>query len=138
MKRFLMLCVAVGLFAVSTARAEGPDEQYIRIYGLIQQADDLLRSSLNREAYEKYQMAQQALKQFQTAFPKWNDSLVTYRLAYVTGKLGQIAPPARPFPEKPEGAAPAATKPLTSAEWENRVKTLTLEANQLAADKKLL
>ena len=138
MKRFLMLCVAVGLFAVSPARAEGPDEQYIRIYGLIQQADDLLRSSLNREAYEKYQMAQQALKQFQTAFPKWNDSLVTYRLAYVTGKLGQIAPPARPFPEKPEGAAPAATKPLTSAEWENRVKTLTLEANQLAADKKLL
>ena len=138
MKRFLIFCVAVGLFAVSPARAEGPDEQYIRIYGLIQQADDLLRSSLNREAYEKYQMAQQALKQFQTAFPKWNDSLVTYRLAYVTGKLGQIAPPARPFPEKPEGAAPAATKPLTSAEWENRVKTLTLEANQLAADKKLL
>ena len=138
MKRFLMLCVAVCLFAVSPARAEGPDEQYIRIYGLIQQADDLLRNSLNREAYEKYQIAQQALKQFQTAFPKWNDSLVTYRLAYVTAKLGQIAPPATPFPEKPEGAAPAATKPLTPAEWENRVKTLAMEANQLAADKKLL
>ena len=78
------------------ARADDPDDQYMQIYNLIQQADDLAAHGKPTPAKAKYLEAQTALTAFQKEYPYWNAKLVTYRLNYVVGKLTALTqkPPA--------------------------------------------
>lgn len=90
MKCSLRVIGVVLLLAVAVGRAEGPDEQYVRIYSLIQEADGLNDSGQARQAMAKYAEAQAALARFPTAFPGWNDKVVSFRLNYVNTKLGPL------------------------------------------------
>src|ERR1017187_6925632 len=83
---FALLALAL-LLGLSSARAEGPDDDYLGIYNLIQQADALATSGKPTPAKAKYQEAQTALKTFQKEYPEWNVKLIAYRLNYVVGKL---------------------------------------------------
>jgi hypothetical protein len=89
------------------ARADEPDDQYMQVYNLIQQADDLTAHGKPTPAKAKYQEAQTALTAFQKEHPDWNPKLVTYRLNYVVGKLAALTQKPRGRCRAAQGAAPA-------------------------------
>ena len=103
------------LLGLWPARADGPDDQYLQIYNLIQQADDLNTNGKPAPAKAKYQEAQTALKAFQKEYPDWNVKLVAYRLNYVVGKIAALSakPAAGRQPQRAE-AAMAATQASTA------------------------
>ena len=95
----VVLALLVGLWP---ARADGPDDEYLRIYGLIQQADDLNTSGKAAPAKATYQEALTALRNFKTEYPDWNVKLIAYRFNYVVQKVVALA-------QKPPAAAGGAT-----------------------------
>ncbi len=84
------------LMTLCPARADDTDDQYLQIYNLIQQADQLNASGKAAAARAKYQEAHTALKTFQQTYREWNPRLVAYRLNYVAEKLTALSekPPA--------------------------------------------
>ena len=83
------------LVVLSGARAESPDDQYVLIYNLIQEADSLNNSRQPGQALAKYLEAQTALQTFQKGYPDWNAKVVKFRLNYLAGKarcdFGRVA-----------------------------------------------
>jgi Tfp pilus assembly protein PilF len=135
------------LLAVSGARADGPDDQYIRIYTLIQEADRLADSGQPSEALPKYREAQTALQRFQAGYPDWNVQVVKFRLTYVAAKIATVSPrvpapaPASPgattaAPPKAGPAQPA--QPAAPSDWEAQLSALKEQTRQLQADKAVL
>ena len=102
MKRFFCLAFAAVLLLPLAARAqESPEDRYIAIYDLIQQADSLNDANDTKEAQAKYIEAQTDLKKFQQDFPTWNIKIVNFRMNYLAGK---ILPTAALQPSAPAGA----------------------------------
>src|ERR687888_2746514 len=95
MKKLPILAVSwLALLCGSTfLRAEGPEDEYVRIYHLIQQADALAETGRNELAKQKYSEAHDKLGRVQIAYPGWNEQVIQFRLNYVMEKLG-IAKPA--------------------------------------------
>jgi cytochrome c-type biogenesis protein CcmH/NrfG len=91
---WLVLCVAV--------LAEGPDDEYVRLYRQLQRADELLASKQADAARREFLSVREALVRMQTNFPGWNPQVVEFRLRYVSERLGettsQQAPAANPGP----------------------------------------
>jgi tetratricopeptide (TPR) repeat protein len=155
MKRLFALAVLFCLAVLPEVRAESQDEQYVRIYNLIQQADSLNESGQTTQALAKYLEAQTALKRFQTVNPDWNTKVINFRLKYLESKITPLAtkipaPNAPPVPPAnvPVPAAkteftlklpvPAARPTAATADAANQLKTLQEEVRQLASDKMLL
>ena len=113
MNRNFTWAFLVLLTAAPLVRADGPDDAYVSIYALIQQADDLLAKGQTPAATIKYQEAQAALKRFQMGNPDWNPTIVKYRAKYVAEKItenagkGTTTPVPVPAPAAPEAAKPA-------------------------------
>ena len=84
---FLLL----GCFACSTLRAQTLDDDYIRIFHTIQEADTLTGIGQPAQAQTKYQAAQKALEQFRLHHPEWNSKIIAYRLSYVSNKLNSVS-----------------------------------------------
>ena len=103
------------LLALSGARAQGPDDQYIQIYILIQEADKLVSDLQPGDALPKYLEAQTALQRFQKGYPQWNPTIVGFRLNYVTAKIAALTGKApttnAPAPAAEAPAAPAQVAP---------------------------
>ncbi|MDB6122689.1 MAG: Tetratricopeptide 2 repeat protein [Pedosphaera sp.] len=91
MKRLFTLMILLLLAMSPMARAQGPDDQYINIYNLIQQADALSERGQSGPAMAKYLEAQSTLKKFQTVNPDWNAKVVKFRLNYLEGKIAQLS-----------------------------------------------
>src|SRR5215470_7666778 len=89
MQRLLFLCGLTALVLLSRGRAEGQDDQYLHIYGLIQEGDALSASGDSTQALARYLDAQSALQRFQTTFPDWNPGLVKYRIGYLATKISE-------------------------------------------------
>ncbi len=110
--------------ALFFARAEGPDDTYVWIYTLIQEADGLSEKGQSSQAALKYLEVQTALKKFQTDHPGWNDKVVNYRLGYVASKLeplGKYLPSTNAAGLEVKTAVPgpaAETNPLKSLQDE--------------------
>lgn len=143
MKRFSVVFAL--LLAVPGARAEGPDDEYVRIYNLIQEADKRDRGGQLSEALPKYLEAQAALQQFRKGQPDWNPKVVGFRLNYMADKIAALSPrvPApvalAAKPAATPSAGPAQPAPPVSArDWENELKALQDRVNQLQADKVVL
>ena len=94
--------------------AQGPDEQYVRIYSLIQEADALNDSGQRGQAVAKYTEAQAALTRFPATYPGWNENVIRFRLNYVSAKLSPLV--AKTPAATNTVAAPGATPPATSLE----------------------
>ena len=67
-------CVAALIFAVSfSVRAQSnPDDQYIIIYSMMQQADSLQANGQPQQALTEFQQTYSDLKKFQSVYPDWN------------------------------------------------------------------
>jgi hypothetical protein len=88
-----VLLAAMFLALVPRVGAETPDDQYLKIYNLIQQGD-ALGPGHSSEASAKYREAQTALLQFQSAHPDWNPQVVAFRLSDLALKFGSEPPAA--------------------------------------------
>ena len=105
-----VLLVLALLLGTWPARADGPDDEYLQIYNLIHQADDLNASGKEVPAKAKYLEAQIALSNFRRDYPDWNVKLVSYRANYVAGKVAALS--AKP-PAEAQSDAAAATQGST-------------------------
>ncbi len=114
MKWSVALVLTALLLMVAGARAEGPDDQYVLIYNLIQEGDALVEKNQSRDALTKYEEARTALQRFQKGFPDWNPDVVKFRLSYLASKLA-AAPKPSPAPEATStnvNRAPATPAPV--------------------------
>src|SRR6187200_891188 len=108
MSRFAALLAALLLAVSLSVRAQNSEEQYVRIYNLIQQADVLNGNGQFAQALPKYLEAQSALQRIQKFNPTWNPKVVSYRLSYIAERIEAGPTTASPAPaRKTTPAAPA-------------------------------
>jgi len=141
MKRLLVLVITAWL-VVSTARGEGPDNQYLNIYSLIQEAD-ALNHSQPTQALAKYLQAQTTLQRFQRAYPDWNAKVVNFRLNYLALKVEALSAHAPPPPASNSVAvavkeAVAVPQVPPPNEAERQFNELKQRLQQLEADRAVL
>ncbi|MGI8966281.1 MAG: hypothetical protein ACR2H1_09385, partial [Limisphaerales bacterium] len=130
MKRIFLLLFF--LAAHISLHAEGPDDQYLQIYSLIQQADTLNQNGQGSVAVQKYLEAQNALTKLQSIYPNWNEKVVKYRLSYVAEKL---APLRSVLSTNAPSIAPARTNKLNAAEVQTQLNSLNAEVRRLQNEK---
>jgi tetratricopeptide (TPR) repeat protein len=106
MKRFFGIIILL-LVLIPNVHADGPDDQYVQIYNLIQEGDAIGAGQPGR-ALAKYNEAQTALRRFQKVYPGWNDRVVNFRLDYLASKITILTANA-------SGVAPATVKPSAQA-----------------------
>src|SRR6267142_3129019 len=87
MKCLLAVVIAFVLVSLLPACAEGPDDQYVQIYNLIQEADTMEASGQLSQSLAKYLEAQTALRRFQKGYPEWNPQVIKFRLSYIEDKV---------------------------------------------------
>ncbi len=116
--------------------AEGPNDHFVRIYNLIQQADALAESGQSDPARQKYLEAQTELKTLRKASPGWNETVVEFRLKYVAEKLEPLTSDARPRAQ----AAPdkKSDRAVAGGESADLIPLLEEQNRQLKTDKELL
>ena len=135
----LLLTLMVALPAANL-RAGGPDDQYIIIYGLIQEGDVLSERSETRQALAKYLEAQTALQRFQKGFPEWGEDVVKFRLNYLANQISALSSKAQGV----ETTAPTNAAPTTVSrkepppDWETQLTLLKQQLAQSAGEKSLL
>jgi tetratricopeptide (TPR) repeat protein len=144
MQRLLFLCGLTALVLLSRGLASGQDDQYLHIYGLIQEGDALGASGDATQALARYLDAQSALQRFQRTYPDWNPGVVKFRIGYLASKISEAT--SRPADSKPPGAAASNAPPKTAArgqtvetsEVEAQLNNLQLQVRQLQGDKMVL
>ncbi|MEM7284647.1 MAG: hypothetical protein AAF438_23885, partial [Pseudomonadota bacterium] len=70
---------------------ELPQDQYLKIYLLIQEADKLEPAGQKSSAYERYKVSNLRLKEMQDKFPNWQPSIVQFRIKYTDDKINLLA-----------------------------------------------
>lgn len=134
MIRYVVLAWALCIAAIGGARAQTPDEKYVGIYHLIEEADNLNESGNARDAVSRYLQAQTALKNLESAHPDWNPRIVKFRLEYVAAQLGRLA---RKLPD-PAAPAPGATNAPGAAPTNQMQQAWQKEIDRLSAQNALL
>ena len=144
MKRPVALLLLVLAALLPSARAQQtPDDRYIIIYTLIQQADTLDSSGQLRQALAQYVQLQGELQQFQKIYPDWNPRIVNFRMHYLGEKITELTvklpvtnPPPETVPAPPvPGVAPGAAPPSTSAaDLEAQLGALHEQMQKLQSD----
>ncbi|MBC8095394.1 MAG: tetratricopeptide repeat protein [Akkermansiaceae bacterium] len=150
MKRLFRLALLLIVFLFSFARAGAQDEQYVHIYGLIQEGDSL-KTSQPAVALAKMLEAQNLLLQFQRLYPDWNSNVVKYRLAYLANGVAEItarhpeALAAVPTTNVVSSIGPAvkpelkpAAGPKAPSEAETQLAALQNQIRQLQSDNSLM
>jgi Flp pilus assembly protein TadD len=139
MKRLVALLVFMLAAQLPSARAQqGPDDQYIIFYTLIQQADSLDSSGQSRPALAQYVQVQGELQKFQKIYPDWNPRIVGFRLNYLAEKISEVTaklpvtPPSGTPPPSP--AAPGTAASTAAADLEAQLGALHTQMQQLQAD----
>ena len=121
------------LLAAVALRAVEPDDRFVRIYTLIQQADALKKGGREDQARQKYVEARGELESLRKEYPGWNESVVEFRLKYIAEKLGQNGDLSGKSPADAEAA-----KASRAGESNGTVQLLQGQVRQLTADKELL
>lgn len=109
---------AVGIFlalllTVCVAQAEGPDDDYLAIYGIIDRADALSASGQTSQAHAKYLEAQRALAAFQRNNATFNPKMVSYRLNFLAQKIAATSDQTATT-QKSSGSASVGSKQATA------------------------
>lgn len=146
MKRFFISVIGlISAVSLLVTWAAGPDDQYVQLYDLIQQGDQLLSGGQAPLAREKYLEAQAGLKKLQAGHPNWNQNVVQFRLNYLAEKLDKIQPPSEPARTAERAipstsSAPAATPstPAPGFARDPQVQALMQEVNRLQGEKNIL
>jgi tetratricopeptide (TPR) repeat protein len=142
MKR-LIASVVLLLAAMSPeARAQAtPDDQYVIIYSLMQQADGLENSGEPRRALAQYVETQAELQRFQKIFPDWHPNIIAFRLNYLADKIAEISantpvtnPPPAPAAATTAAATTGAVASTATADLESQLSALHEQVRQLQTD----
>ncbi|NJK92147.1 MAG: hypothetical protein HC904_10140 [Blastochloris sp.] len=80
----LFLCTA---FVAKVISAPLPQEQFLQVYILIQEAEKLESAGQKASARTRYQVAQERLEKLNKNYPEWEPTIVKYRLRYSKEKL---------------------------------------------------
>jgi Flp pilus assembly protein TadD len=144
----VILLLAAGL-TPALAQADA-DDQYLMIYSLLQQADNLADNGQPQQALAQYAEVQTELQKFQKVFPDWNPNIVNFRLKYLAGKIADITaalpapvqaqvPVAANAPVRPaaavnagQGAAPPQSDAVVT-DLRNQLQQLQADNTTLAA-----
>ncbi|HEY1489798.1 MAG TPA: tetratricopeptide repeat protein, partial [Verrucomicrobiae bacterium] len=155
MKHIFALVIFLLAAGLTPALAQADaDDQYLMIYSLLQQADNLADSGQPQRALAQYAEVQTELQKFQKVFPDWNPNIVNFRLKYLAGKIADVTasvpapvqaqvraqvPMATNAPMRPvapvsagQGAAPAQTD-AEVADLHNQLQHLQADNTTLAA-----
>ncbi len=149
MKRLAGFAVLFAALSLSPmARAQGnPDDQYLIIYAMMQQADAFDNSGESRRAFEGYTGAQNDLQKFQRVFPDWNPRIVNFRLNYLAEKIAEVTaklpstnapPPTAAVPAKPGAPVAGTTTIAATAELESQLSALHEQLKRLQGDNETL
>lgn len=107
----------IGIYLLLSATlwaAVSPDEEYVRIYRLVVDADVARDGGQLESALNLYRSSKDALEQLQTKYPGWNERLLIYRLSYITSQIKALSAPA-PKPVLPTTVTPGSPKVPSSA-----------------------
>jgi len=146
MNNFRIWVIVGWLLAAAGLHAQSADDQFVRIYNLLQQADQLNDSGETEQAYQKYHEVRAGLKRIQAGYPNWQSKVINFRLNYVAEKLAPLEPK---YKDKGLIRPQTAVDPLTNAknqaastvqtlQLENRVRDLAEEVDRLRAEKQIL
>lgn len=114
----------LALLTVSPAWA-GAEDDYLRIYAIIDDADGLSAKGKADLAQSKYAEAHKELLAFKKANPTWNKSTVAYRISYVAEKLAPKAEVAKPDAPTSTSAPQSDSKTATSSATAPQVKLIS-------------
>jgi len=144
MKRLLALLILLLVLSWS-ARAQngGPDDQYVVIYSLIQQADSSDSSGQSRQALAQYVAVQSELQKFARINPDWNPRIVNFRLNYLAEKISQVTqtlPVETNLPPETvtTAAAPGTVSSTALADLQAQLGALHDQVQKLSADNSTL
>jgi len=133
-----LLILLAALAPTARAQGGGPDDQYIIIYSLLQQADSLENSGQPRQAMTQYLEVQAALQRFGTLYPDWNPRIVNFRINYVAEKIAEVTTKIPVTNLAPETAvappAPGAVPAKAAADLEAQLGALHQQMQQLQTD----
>src|SRR5579862_4752309 len=152
MKRLAVFVVLILGLSLPARAQENPDDQYLIIYALMQQADAFDNSGEPRRALDDYVEAQNDLQRFQKAFPDWNPRIVNFRLEYLADKIAEmtaklpstnmppaaVSAPVTSSAPAPTVAAPAAAAAAANAELEAQLGALHEQVKRLQTDNETL
>ncbi len=134
MRWCFIFIILLALARISPVHAAG-DEQYVEIYLLIQEADQMLASAQQPSAKEKYLEALAKLTVLQKLSPDWNPKAVQFRLGYVNEKIATLKD-VRLASEKPAVEIPGKTPTPTvdpTVPFKETIARLETEKNNLMA-----
>lgn len=146
MRRACLLLILSLLGVIPSFAAEGPDDLYVQVYQLIQDGDRLQMRGETAPARTSYLDAYNRLARLQTAYPRWNDSVVQFRLNDLVEKLrampadptalaprGGVQPPARPA-----GTGPGPLEQPLPANAELQIRELQNQVQRLKDENSIL
>jgi Flp pilus assembly protein TadD len=134
----LLILLLAALLPQARAQQE-PDDQYIIIYSLMQQADTLDSSGQPRQALAQYVQVQGELQKFQNLYPDWSPRIVNFRLKYLAEKIAEVTAklPVTPQSGTPPPAPPAppgAALSTSATDLEAQFGALHEQVQKLQAD----
>ncbi len=142
MKHFVWFAILTFALSRPALGQENPDDQYIIIYGLMQQADSLENNGEPQQALTEFQEARADLEKFQTVYPDWNPTIVSFRLKYLTDKISGLTAqfPATNAPAVARTNVASTTGAMTASpsDLQAEVNSLKLEVQQLETANQLL
>ena len=98
------------LLVLWSGHAATPEEDYLKVFEQIQQADKLIAGAKTNAALARYQEAQDGLNAFRKAHPDLLVSTIRFRLSYVANKIAALtAKPLAAGPNALPGTNAAAT-----------------------------
>jgi Tfp pilus assembly protein PilF len=140
MKRSLALVLTLVL-SILCARADVLDDQYVRIYNLIQEADLLNSNGQVNQSLSKYLEAQNALQKFHRINPDWNPKVVNFRLTYLNTKVAAASAQPISADKSAKTATASSTNAANSAfsgQLEHQLNSLKDQVHQLQSEKIIL
>lgn len=91
MRSFSVFVILTLFIVLAKAAIEDPDDQYIRILGVIQRADLLSQHGESNLAKAKYEQAQTQLVSLKQSNPTWNPKVMAFRSDYLAGRIAALS-----------------------------------------------
>ncbi len=140
-----LLLVLAALLPAARAQNAGPDDQYVVIYSLMEQADASAAADQPRQALAQYLSVQADLQRFARVYPDWNPRIVNFRLNYLAEKISEVTQklpvtnliPATATAAAPPAAPGAAPGPLV-ADLQAQIGALHEQMQRMQADNSTL
>lgn len=118
MLRSLLVGISLVCVLMLSSVLASPQDEYLQIYLMIQEAEKLESTNQQAGAKSKYEASMKKLEGLQQGSPQWEPVIVRYRINYCKDKLDKLKDVITEQPVVTSGtdAAPSDTAPSTSAQ----------------------